>query len=51
MTLISMLTLISHTTEKIELKIYYSNKMKELRVDYTLHNIWSTLCTVEVIEV
>ena len=32
------------------IKMYYSNKMKELRVDNTLHNIWSTLCTVEVIE-
>ena len=45
-----MLTLISHTTEKFELKIYHSNKIEELRVDNTSHNIWSTLCAVELIE-
>ena len=45
-----MLTLISHNTGKFELKIYYSSKMTERPVDYTLHNIGSTLCIVEVIE-
>ena len=46
----SMLTLISHTTGKFDLKIYYFNEITERPVDYTLHNIWSTLCSVEVIE-
>ena len=45
-----MLTLISHITGKFELKINYSNKMTERPGDYTLHNIWSTLCTFKVIE-
>ena len=45
-----MLTLISHITGQFELKFYYSNKMTERPGDYTLHNIWSTLCAVEVIE-
>ena len=46
----SMLALISHITGQFELKIYYSNKMAERPADYTSYNIWSTLCTVEVIE-
>ena len=46
----SLLTLISHITGQLELKMYYSNKMTERPEDYTLHNIWSTLCTVGVIE-
>ena len=50
MTQISTLTLISHITGKFQQKIYYSNKMTERPGDYTLHNIWSTLYTVEVIE-
>ena len=45
-----MLTLISHITGQFVLKIYYSNKLTERPGDYTLHNIWSTLCSVEVIE-
>ena len=47
-----MLTLISHITGQLELKIYYSNNMTERPGETTLHtcNIWSTLCTVEVIE-
>ena len=48
--LMSLLTLISHITGQLELKMYYSNKMTERPEDYTLHNIWSTLCTVGVIE-
>ena len=47
---ISMLTLIPHITGKFELKIYNTNKMTERPGDYTLHNIWSTLCAVQVIE-
>ena len=50
MTQISMLTLISHITGQFELKHYYSNKMTERPGDYTLLDIWSTLCTVVVIE-
>ena len=49
-TQISILTLISHITGQFELKMYYSNKMTERPGDYRLLNIWSTLCTVEVIE-
>ena len=49
-TQMSMLTLISHITGQFELNHYYSNKMAERPGDYILHNIWSTLCTVEVIE-
>ena len=45
-----MLTLTSHIEGQLELKIYYSNKMTKRPGDYTLHSIWSTLCTVEVIE-
>ena len=50
MTQISMLTLISHITGQFELRSYHSNNMTERPGDYTLQNIWSTLCTVEVIE-
>ena len=49
-TQISMLTLISRITGQFELNNYYSNKMTERPGDYTLHNILSTLYTVEVIE-
>ena len=49
-TQMSMLTLVSHITGTFELKIYYSNKMTEGPGDYTLHNSWSNLCTVEDIE-
>ena len=45
-----MLTLFSHITGKFEPKIYYANKMTEPPGDYTLHNIWSSLCTIEVIK-
>ena len=50
MTQISMLTLDFSHYREFELKVYYFNKMTERPGDYTLHNIWSTLCIVEVIE-
>ena len=37
MTQISMLTLISHITGQLELKIYYSNNMTERPGETTLH--------------
>ena len=45
-----ILCMISHTTGNFELKIYYSIKMTDHQVDDTIHNIWYTLRTVEVIE-
>ena len=50
-TQISILTLISQTIGKFELKLYYSIEITNHPVDFTLHNILSTLCTVKFNEV